>query len=123
VEIRKKAINTARVEKRIIKKRWGKIITPLTKEIKEARSAKIYHEGKNPKLHSFFTDYLDYLISLRGQIDLNKNKNGKTPHENKIEHWLDMVDKNVRAELQTRYDSIPYPSKHSSRREIFKRKE
>ena len=51
VAIRKKAINTARVEKRVIKKRWAEIIKPLTKEIKEARSAKIYHAKHNPELH------------------------------------------------------------------------
>lgn len=123
VEIRKKAINTARVQKQVIKKRWARIIKPLTKEIKEARSAKIYHEGKNPQLYSFFVDYLDFLTTLRGQMQMQKSKNGKTPHENNIEHWTDWVDVEIAEEYIARYNAIPYPSKHSSRREIFKRKE
>lgn len=123
VENRKKAINTARVQKQVIKKRWARIIKPLSKEIKEARSAKIYHEGKNPQLHSFFVDYLDFLITLRGQMEMQKSKNGKTPHENKIEHWTDWVDVEIAEEYIARYNAIPYPSKHSSRRAIFKREE
>ena len=123
VAIRKKAINTARVEKRVIKKRWAEIIKPLTKEIKEARSAKIYHAKHNPELHFFFTDYLGYLVELRGLIERNLQVNGKTPHKNHIKHWVDMVDKTIREDLEKRYNNIPYPSKHSSRRAIFNRKE
>ena len=123
VAIRKKAINTARVQKRVIEKRWQKIIAPLSTEIKEARSAKLYHQNKNPQLHSFFIDYLDFLIELRGQLELQKHKAGKTPHENRIEHWTDWVDVEIAEKYQARYDAIPYASKHSSRRAIFKRGE
>ena len=111
------------IDKRVIKKRWAEIIKPLTKEIKEARSAKIYHAKHNPELHFFFTDYLGYLVELRGLIERNLQVNGKTPHKNHIKHWVDMVDKTIREDLEKRYNNIPYPSKHSSRRAIFNRKE
>jgi chorismate mutase len=120
---RKKAINTARVEKQVIQKRWAKIIRPLSREIKEARSAKIYHEGKNGGLYSFFVDYLDFLIELRGQLELQKNKSGNTPHKRNIEHWTDWVDVEVAESFIDRYNNIPYASKNSSRRPIFKRGE
>jgi chorismate mutase len=123
VAIRKKAINTARVEKRVIQKRWQKIIAPLSTEIKEARSAMRYHEGKNGGLYSFFVDYLDFLIALRGQLELQKHKAGNTPHSRNIEHWTDWVDVEIAEKYQARYDAIPYASKHSSRRAIFKRGE
>jgi len=48
VENRKKAINTARVQKQVIKKRWARIIKPLTKRDQRSKVSEDIPRGQEP---------------------------------------------------------------------------
>jgi hypothetical protein len=122
VALKKKLINTARVESKIRMKRWAKLIEPLTKEIKSVRANMKYHEQHNPELHIFFTDYLDLLQQTRGILTTRKLNRETTPtnYDRTKRHWSDHINPELRKDYTHRYHNIPYASKHSSRREIFK---
>jgi hypothetical protein len=123
IALKKKLINTARVENKIRLRRWAKLIEPLTKEIKSVRANLKYHQQHNPELFYFFTDYLGLLSETKGILTSLKVQREATPHnhDKKKKHWSDYIKPELRTDYTQRYHSIPYASKNSNnRRELFK---
>ena len=123
IALKKKLINTARVENKVRLRRWAKFIEPLSKEIKSVQVNLKYHEQHNPLLHLFFTDYLGLLLETRGRLTLLKQQREATPtnYDKTKKSWADYISPQLRTDYTQRYHSIPYTSKNSNnRRELFK---
>jgi len=123
IALKKKLINTARVENKVRLRRWAKLIEPLTKEIKSVRANLKYHAKHNPELFYFFTDYLELLQQTKGILTTLKIQREATPtnYDKTKRHWADYIKPELRTDYTQRYHSIPYTSKNSNnRRELFK---
>jgi hypothetical protein len=122
VALRKKQINTTRVENQVRYRRWMQMARPLSREINTVRTNLKYHEQHNPTLHIFFTDYLDCLLDVRELLNRHKLQRTATPlnTDRTKKDWTDYVNPLEKADLTQRYLSLPYNTtkKH---KEIFKR--
>ena len=120
VALRKKQINTTRVENRIRYKRWADLIKPLTREINIVKANINYHREHNPLTYQFYTDYLETLVDTRQLLTKHKLERKATPINTAKDKrtWVDWVNKLEKEELTQRYLNLPYYYK-AKRKTIF----
>jgi len=120
VALRKKQINTTRIENKVRYKRWADMIKPLTREINIVKANIKYHATANPQTHQFYLDYLETLLDTRILLTQHKLKREATPinTDRDKRSWVDWVNKIEKEELMQRYECLPYNYK-AKRKTIF----
>ena len=122
---RKELINKNRIEKQVRQRRWTALIRPLSRHIASVKTNIKYHASQpnNAETHHFYTDYLALLEETRGYLTSIKLSRETTPtqHDRTKRDWTDYLKKETKEKLIKRYNSIPYTSKYSHRRELFPR--
>ena len=120
VALRKKQINTTRIENKVRYKRWADMIKPLTREINIVKANIKYHATANPQTHQFYLDYLETLLDTRILLTQHKLKREATPinTDRTKRTWVDYVNAKEKAELLGRYECLAYNTK-VKRKTIF----
>jgi len=123
VSNRKDLINKTRVEKQVRQRRWTALIRPLSKHIATVKTNMTYYAQTNPELHALYIAYLALLETTRGKLTLLKIQREVTPtqHDKDKKDWTDHISEETKEYMTQRYNSIPYTSKYSHRRELFPR--